>query len=234
MNKVADVDCNDLDAIVMWQNSMVEIFKKFGFSKNQLLKLLGEVAGQDSVVRMGTNPTEQVITTAILNSAAKQMVNFSEDHWLAAKQVAAKEWESITVMVDMDSLTKCREEIQNAFLNAAHVPTSLPLDQHLYIVPATDPYEDIGTELQLELEAADPTITEWIQIGLWMNYEMDPLRRFLPGCWSDQIGFTLKHVKVHLQIVESFPMSSGMMMSSSSRLQLAANLQPPWRRGEFG
>ena len=55
-----------------------------------------------------------------------------------------------------------------------------------------------------------------------MNYEMDPILRFLPGSWSDQIGFTLKHVKVHLQIVESLPTGSGMMMSSSSRLQLAA------------
>ena len=112
MNNVANVDCDDLDAIVMWQKSMVEFFRKFEFSKNQLLKLLGEVAGGDSVVRMGTDPTEKVIiTNAILNYAAKQMVNFSEDHWLAAKQVAAKDWETITMMVDMDTLTKCWEEI---------------------------------------------------------------------------------------------------------------------------
>ena len=91
MNNVAIVDYDDLDAIVMWQKSMVEFFEKFGFSKNQLLKLLGEVAGGDNVVRMGTNPTEQVITNAILNSAAKQMVIFSENHWLAAKQVIAND-----------------------------------------------------------------------------------------------------------------------------------------------
>ena len=84
MNNVANVDCDDLDAIVMWQKSMVEFFEKFGFLKNQLLKLMGEVAG-GTVVHMGTNPSEKVMTTAILNYAAKQMVNFSEDHWLAAK-----------------------------------------------------------------------------------------------------------------------------------------------------
>ena len=56
MNKVANVDCDDLNAIVMWQKSMEEIFKKFEFSKNQILKLLGEVAGGDSVVRMETIP----------------------------------------------------------------------------------------------------------------------------------------------------------------------------------
>jgi hypothetical protein len=105
----------------MWQKSMVEFFNKFEFSKNQLLKLLGEVAGGDSVVHMGTDPTEKVMTTAILNYAAKQMVVFSENHWLAAKQVAAKNRESITMMVDVDILTKGREESQNDFLNAAHV-----------------------------------------------------------------------------------------------------------------
>ena len=99
MNNVTNVDCNDLDVIVMWQKSMVEFFKKFGFSKNQLLKLMGEVAG-DTVVYMGTNPSEKVMTTAILNYAAKQMVIFSENHWLAAKQVVAKNRESITMMVD--------------------------------------------------------------------------------------------------------------------------------------
>jgi hypothetical protein len=52
---------------------------------------------------MGTNPTEKVITTAILNYAAKQMANFLEDHWLAVKQVAAKDWESITMMVDINN-----------------------------------------------------------------------------------------------------------------------------------
>ena len=166
MNHVANVNCDDLDAIVLWQKSMVEFFRKFEFSKNQLLKLLGEVAGGDSVVRMGADPTEKVITNAILNYAAKQMVHFSEDHWLATKQVAAKDWESITMMVDMDTLTKCRKEIQNAFLNAAHVPTSLTLAQRLYILLSDEPTEDIGTELQLELEAADPTILELIQIGL--------------------------------------------------------------------
>ena len=75
MNKVANVNCDDLDAIAMWQKSIVEFFKKFEFSKNQLLKLLGEVAGGDSVVHMGTDPTEKVITNAIPNYAAKQMVN---------------------------------------------------------------------------------------------------------------------------------------------------------------
>ena len=54
MNNVANVDYDDLDAIVMWQKSMVEFFEKFGFSKNQLLKLMGEVAG-DTVVHMGAN-----------------------------------------------------------------------------------------------------------------------------------------------------------------------------------
>ena len=85
--------------------------------------------------------------------------------------------------------------------NAAHVPTSLTLEQRLFILPSNEPTEDIGTELQLELEAADPTILEWIQIGLWMNYEMDHDQRFIPARWSDQIGFTLKHMKVHLQVV---------------------------------
>ena len=55
-----------------------------------------------------------------------------------------------------------------------------------------------------------------------MNYEMGQIQRFIPASWSDQIRFTLKHVKVHLQIVESLPIGSGMMMRSSSRLQLAA------------
>jgi hypothetical protein len=55
-----------------------------------------------------------------------------------------------------------------------------------------------------------------------MNYEMDHDQRFIPARWSDQIGFTLKHVKVHLQIVESLPVGSGMVMSSSSWFQLAA------------
>ena len=101
MNNVANVDCDDLDAIVMWQKSMVEFFEKFGFSKNQLLKLMGEVA-------------------------AKQMVIFSKNHWLAAKQVVANNRESITMMVDMDTLMQCREKFQNAFLIAAHVPTHWP------------------------------------------------------------------------------------------------------------
>ena len=104
---------------------MVEFFEEFGFSKNQLLKLMGEVAG-DTVVHMGTNPSEKVMTTAILNYAAKQTVIFSKNHWLAAKQVVAKNRESITMMVDMNSLMKCREAFQNAFLNAAHVPTHWP------------------------------------------------------------------------------------------------------------
>ena len=69
------LDCDDLDAIVMGQKSMVEFFEKFGFSKNQLLKLLREVAGGDNVVRMGTNPTEQVITTAILNHTSNATTN---------------------------------------------------------------------------------------------------------------------------------------------------------------
>ena len=88
MSNVANVDYDDLDTIVIWQKSMVEFFEKFWFSKNQLLKLMGEVAG-DTVVHMGTNPSEKVMTTAILNYAAKQMVIFSENHWLAAKQVVA-------------------------------------------------------------------------------------------------------------------------------------------------
>ena len=104
------------------------------------------------------------------------------------------------MMVDMDTLTKCREVIQNAFLNAAYVPTNLALAQRLHIFPC-----DVGTELQLELDATNPTIFEWIQIGLWMNYELDHDQRFIPARWSDQIGFTLKHVKVHLQVVESLP-----------------------------
>ena len=112
MNNVANVDYDDLDsdAIVMWQKSMLEFFEKFEFSKNQLLKLMGEVAG-DTVVHMETNPSKKVMTTAILNYAAKQTVIFSEIHWLAAKQVVAKNQESIIMMVDMDTLTKCREEI---------------------------------------------------------------------------------------------------------------------------
>ena len=179
MNKVANVNCDDLDAIVMWQKSMVEFFKKFEFSKNQLLKLLGEVAGGDSVVRMGTDPTEKVITNAILNYAAKQMVIFSENHWLAAKQMAAKNRESITMMVDMDILTKCREESQNAFLNAAHVPTNLTLAQRVHVFPSDEPSDDIGIEYQLELRAADLIIVEWTQIGLWMNYEMDHAQQLL-------------------------------------------------------
>ena len=60
MNEAANVDCDDLDAIVMWQKSMVEFLQKFGFSKKQLLKLMGEVAG-DTVVYMGTNSSEQVV-----------------------------------------------------------------------------------------------------------------------------------------------------------------------------
>jgi pantoate kinase len=71
----------------------------------------------------------------------------------------------------------------------------------------------------------DPTVFELIQIGLWMNYEMDRDQRFIPARWSDQIGFILKHMKVRLQVVESLPMGSGMAMSSSSRLQLAAITQ---------
>ena len=98
MNNVANVDCDDPNAIVMWQKSMVEFFEKFGFSKNQLLKLMGEVAG-DTVVHMGSNPFEKMV---------------------------AKNRESITMMDDMDTLMKCREEFQNAFLNAAHVPTHWP------------------------------------------------------------------------------------------------------------
>ena len=58
MNNVANVDCDDLDAIVMWQKSMVEFFEKFGFSKNQFLKLMGEVA-DNTVVKMGTNPPKR-------------------------------------------------------------------------------------------------------------------------------------------------------------------------------
>ena len=49
-----------------------------------------------------------------------------------------------------------------------------------------------------------------------MNYQ-----RFIPARWSDQIGFTLKLVKGHPQVVESLPMGTGMVMSSSFRLQLA-------------
>ena len=60
MNYVANVDYDDLDAIVMWQKSMVEFFEKFGFSKNQLLKLMGEVAG-DTAVHMETNRSKQVV-----------------------------------------------------------------------------------------------------------------------------------------------------------------------------
>ena len=86
---------------------------------------MGEVAG-DTVVHMESNQAKQVMTTAILNYAAKQMVIFLEIYWLAAKQVVAKNQESITMMVDMDTLMKCREEFQNAFLNAAHVPTHWP------------------------------------------------------------------------------------------------------------
>jgi hypothetical protein len=55
-----------------------------------------------------------------------------------------------------------------------------------------------------------------------MTYEMDHDQRFIPAQWSDQIGFTLKHVKLHLQVVEFLLMGSGMLMSSSSRLQLTA------------
>jgi hypothetical protein len=91
MNNVANVDYDDLDAIVMWQKSMVEFFEKFGFSKNQLLKLMGEVA-------------------------AKQMVIFSKNHWSGIHHHDGR----------YGSLTKCREEFQNAFLNAAHVPTHWP------------------------------------------------------------------------------------------------------------
>ena len=40
------------------------------------------------------------------------------------------------------------------------------------IFPGDEPRDNIGTEFQLELEAADRSV-EWIQIGLWLNYEMD-------------------------------------------------------------
>jgi hypothetical protein len=59
MNNVANVDYDNLDAIVMWHKLMVEFFKKSGFLKTQLLKLLGDVAGE-TVVHMGTNPSENV------------------------------------------------------------------------------------------------------------------------------------------------------------------------------
>ena len=96
------------------------------------------------------------------------------------------------------------------------------LAQRVHIFPSDEPRDDIGTEFQLELGAADPTIVGWIQIGLWMNYEMDHAQRLIPARWSDQNGFTLKHVKVHPHVVESLPIGSGMVMSSSSKLQLAA------------
>ena len=50
---------------------------------------MGEVAG-DTDVHMKTNAPEKEMTTAILNYAAKQMVIFSENHRLAAKQVVAE------------------------------------------------------------------------------------------------------------------------------------------------
>ena len=55
-----------------------------------------------------------------------------------------------------------------------------------------------------------------------MNYEMDHAQRLILARWSDQNGFTLKHVKVHPEVVEYLPIGSGMVMSSSSKLQLAA------------
>ena len=45
MINAVNVDCDSLDATVMWQKLMVEFFDKFEYSKKQLFKLSGEIAG---------------------------------------------------------------------------------------------------------------------------------------------------------------------------------------------
>jgi hypothetical protein len=65
----------------------------------------------------------------------------------------------------------------------------------VHIFPNDEPTEDIGTELQLELEAADPITVEWIQIGLWM---MDHAQRLIPARWSDHIHLITDHIPIAL------------------------------------
>jgi hypothetical protein len=176
----------DLNAVITWHRFKVEKFEKYEMTDAQLKIYLREL-NRGTLPNLGKTPSRGDIIKVLLDHAAKGMSFYDEHQWWVAKQVMKRDEDRIIMHVDIPTLNRFSTNLKSLFLTAANVPESLTPEEKMAIIVCPDPYADVGPSLYNSISKIDPTITEWIAIGKWLDYEIPTKYRFLQDIWRIHI-----------------------------------------------